>query len=167
MKKFTTTVKVIQIMSNGSLKIFFHLELTQAKCRLEFEVLQTHILSRIPVIEVIFLTNFYADFSQRWFTLSVAPGLNNYLIIFDIFLTIEKYSSEHGYLSPANGPGAPGKYTNRPGTLAFYEICDVTNKWYLRVVRDHESKEMFPNSLKFKYFTPNLNLFAKIFKLLK
>lgn len=51
-----------------------------------------------------------------------------------------KYSSEHGYLSPANGPGAPGKYTHRPGTLAFYEICDVTNKWYLRVVRDHESK---------------------------
>ena len=82
-------------------------------------------------------------------------------------LTVEKYSSEHGYLSPANGPGAPGKYTNRPGTLAFYEICDVTNKWYLRVVRDHESKEMFPKSLKHRYLTANLNIFSKLFKLLK
>ena len=70
--------------------------------------------------------------------------------IFKLIKTVKKYSSEHGYLAPANGPGAPGQFTKRPGILAFYEICDVTNKWYLRVVRDHESKEMFPYSVKNK-----------------
>ena len=89
------------------------------------------------------------------------------LIILNDFSTVEKYSSEHGYLSPASGPGAPGQFTKRPGILAFYEICDVTNKWYLRVVRDHESKEMFPNSDSLKYFTQNLNIFAKLLKNIK
>ena len=109
-----------------------------------------------------FLTNFYADFSRRRLILSAAPGFNHHN--FKFFSTVEKYSSEHGYLAPANGPGAPGQYTKRRGTLAFYEICDVTNKWYLRVVRDHESKEMFPNSVSLKYFTQNLIFFCKTIK---
>lgn len=33
-------------------------------------------------------------------------------------------NSEHGLGDPAKGSGYPGEYTQQPGMLAYYEICN-------------------------------------------
>ncbi|XP_008184295.1 probable chitinase 10 isoform X2 [Acyrthosiphon pisum] len=48
-------------------------------------------------------------------------------------------NSEHGLGDPAKGSGYPGEYTQQPGMLAYYEICNrvANEKW--QVSRDKNS----------------------------
>ncbi|XP_050423223.1 probable chitinase 10 [Adelges cooleyi] len=48
-------------------------------------------------------------------------------------------SSEHGLGDPAKGPGIPGEYTQQPGMLAYYEICNRVYNENWQSSRDKQS----------------------------
>ncbi|XP_050540568.1 probable chitinase 10 isoform X2 [Daktulosphaira vitifoliae] len=48
-------------------------------------------------------------------------------------------NSEHGLGDPIKGAGIPGEYTQQPGMLAYYEICNRVNNENWEVSRDKKS----------------------------
>lgn len=45
-------------------------------------------------------------------------------------------SGDYRLGAPSIGPGKPGKYTNQPGMLAYYEICNKMKKDRWIVAKD-------------------------------
>ena len=93
-----------------------------------------------------YLSERYADFAvQRW----ISNGISPEKIVLGLPLYGRSWTLSTNKTippAPAAGPGAPGKWTEDAGLLAYYEICDAVRNGGWNVVKD-PSQTMGPYAL--------------------